>query len=63
MNLENIVNKINSKGKLTIGVDIDNVLFHIPIVEHINSGDLNADIASRLIFSGRLLKDQSLISA
>lgn len=36
MNLENIVNKINSKGKLTIGVDIDNVLFHIPIVEHIN---------------------------
>jgi len=35
-NLDNIVNKFNSKNKLTIGVDIDNVLFDIPIVEYIN---------------------------
>jgi len=35
-NIDTIVNKIKSKNKLTVGVDIDNVLFHIPIVEHIN---------------------------
>ena len=35
-NIDTIVNKIKSKNKLTIGVDIDNVLFDTPIIEHIN---------------------------
>lgn len=37
VNLDNIVETKKRKNNLTVGIDVDNVLFYIPILEYINS--------------------------
>jgi hypothetical protein len=36
VNLDNIVAKANNRKRLTVGIDVDNVLFRIPLIEHLN---------------------------
>ena len=35
-NLDTIVNKVATRKRLTVGIDVDNVLFRIPLIEHLN---------------------------